>query len=262
MGFPPSTGGASHGCGFVVFLGRRRAPTGSMAGSSYFLCQRSPRSRAERGPSPSSQRRAAGSSRSQASQKAVVRARITRWWLGLRGAVSPGRARSVNAECSAPSSTSSYFPPGGRAGKTASLDSRSAPPIGARSFVPVIRSQGIATAPKACDASPPRRGRLGLIAIAAVMRGSVNERPPRNCWPLTACVVTAPNAAGSRVCGPRPPRRGPRSEVGRSQRPAGRRPRPRRPPGQGGAGSRRRPGSGGGPALSSRRFGPGSATGG
>ena len=40
----------------------------------------------------------------------------------------------------------------------------------------------------------PRFGTLGLIITAALMRASVKPRPAiGKLWPLTACVVTAPN---------------------------------------------------------------------
>ena len=61
---------------------------------AYLRCQRSASAKTLRGPSPSSQARASESLFSQESQKAVLRARMTRWWLGLRVSDSPGRARS------------------------------------------------------------------------------------------------------------------------------------------------------------------------
>ncbi len=65
--------------------------------------------------------------------------------------------------------------------------------MGATSFVPVISIHGIFTAPNAF-AALPALGELGLNAIAAVMRASVNCCPLiGNVSPLTASVVIAPN---------------------------------------------------------------------
>ena len=108
--------------------------------------------------------------------------------------LSPGSGRSVKTECSAFSRTSSYLPPGGNAGKTASRDFTSWSPIGATSFVPVISIHGIFTCRKPVWARSPFRGLLGLKAMAALIRLSVSDVPPTGkVWPLTACVVTAPN---------------------------------------------------------------------
>ena len=69
---------------------------------------------------------------------------------------------------------------------------RSASPIIATSFVPVISIQGIATLPNACAGSP-RRGLLGLNTMAASIRGSVNETLPRIAtFALTAWGIAAP----------------------------------------------------------------------
>jgi len=110
--------------------------------------------------------------------------------VGFRFLESPGSARSVKAECSAPSKTSSYFPP---EGNTASRDCMSALPITERSCVPVISIHGDATLPKTFPGSP-RRGLLGLKTMAASILDSANGcRPLPMLCPLTAYVVIAPN---------------------------------------------------------------------
>ena len=68
----------------------------------------------------------------------------------FRGSLSPGKARSVKAECRHQSTK--YFPPSGNAGKTQT--SISALPITAISFVPVMSIQGRVTFPNADSGVP------------------------------------------------------------------------------------------------------------
>jgi hypothetical protein len=59
-------------------------------------------------------------------------------------------------------------------------------------LLPVNNRQGIFTRPNASLGSPPRRGLLGLITTAALMRRSVKvARPPGNVCPLAPAQAVA-----------------------------------------------------------------------